>query len=194
MAKRKSEKFKRIKRSTLARYLTEVTVQESIYNINKEDEQHPMAPQSEVPTLPPTDREPGDTESVYSAQTGVTQFSGITYATDALGITQDTMFLLLDLRDPEDYALWHIKESLNFPAPNIARDKTIPELFRFKNKPDKLIVIYMEDERKGTQAAMLFFEKGYENIFLLSGGIETFLEEFPHLVEGKSVTAIQALG
>jgi hypothetical protein len=30
----------------------------------------------------------------------------------------------------------------------------------------------MNDERKGTIAAMMFFEKGYENIYLLSGGIE----------------------
>ena len=45
----------------------------------------------------------------------------------------------------------------------------------------------MEDERKGTQAAKLLFEKGYENIFLLSGGIESFLEDFPHLIEGKNV-------
>ena len=45
----------------------------------------------------------------------------------------------------------------------------------------------MNDERKGTLAAQLFFEKGYENIYLLSGGIEQFLEEFPHLVEGTSV-------
>jgi centrosomal protein CEP41 len=70
-----------------------------------------------------------------------------------LGITENTTFLLLDLRDPDEYTLWHIKESINFPAPNIARDKITPELFRFKNVPDKLIVIYMNDERKGTQAA-----------------------------------------
>ena len=104
-----------------------------------------------------------------------------------LGLTQDTKFLLLDLRDPEEYDLWRIKESLNYPAPNIGRDKMIPELFRFKNQPDKLIIIYMSDERKGTQAAQLFFEKGFENVYLLSGGIETFLEEFHHLCEGKSV-------
>ena len=77
----------------------------------------------------------------------------MTYATEMLGITNDTTFLLLDLRDPEDYALYRIKEAINFPAPNIARDKTIPELFRFKNKQDKLIVVYMSDERKGTAAA-----------------------------------------
>ena len=33
----------------------------------------------------------------------------------------------------EDYDLWRIRESINFPAPNIARDKLIPELFRFRN-------------------------------------------------------------
>ena len=30
-------------------------------------------------------------------------------------------------------------------------------------------------------------EKGYENVFLLSGGIERFLEDFYELVEGKQV-------
>jgi centrosomal protein CEP41 len=57
------------------------------------------------------------------------------------------------MRDPEDYAQFHIKESLNYPAPNIGRDKIIPELYRFKNQADKLIVIYMNDERKGTAVA-----------------------------------------
>lgn len=70
-----------------------------------------------------------------------------------LGLTQNTKFLLLDLRDPEEYDLWRIKEAINYPAPNIGRDKIIPELFRFRNQPDKLIIIYMGDERKGTQAA-----------------------------------------
>ena len=30
-------------------------------------------------------------------------------------------------------------------------------------------------------------EKGYDNVFLLSGGIEQFNEEFHHLVEGRNV-------
>lgn len=113
--------------------------------------------------------------------------SAITYATDMLGITESTKFLLLDLRDPEEYSLYRIKEALNYPAPNIARDKIIPEMFRFKNQPNKLIIVYMGDERKGTQAAQLFYEKGYENTYLLSGGIEGFLEDFPTLCEGKFI-------
>jgi len=91
-----------------------------------------------------------DTESVHSVRTGVSVGTAVTYATDMLGITANTTFLLLDLRDPDEYNMWHIKESINFPAANIARDKTIPELYRFKNAPDKLIVCYMNDERQGT--------------------------------------------
>ena len=96
----------------------------------------------------------GDQEDTRSVMTGVSiamsQVSAVTYATEMLGITQNTKFLLLDMRDPEEYQMVHIKEALNYPAPNISRDKIIPELFRFKNQPDKLIVIYMSDERKGT--------------------------------------------
>ena len=83
----------------------------------------------------------------------MTTVSAVTYATDALGITDQTSYLLLDLRDPEEYDFWRIKEAINYPAANIGRDKVIPELFRFKNATNKLIIVYMNDERKGTAAA-----------------------------------------
>jgi centrosomal protein CEP41 len=119
--------------------------------------------------------------------------SAVTYATEALGITDQTSFLLLDLREPEEYDMWRIKESINYPAANIARDKVIPELFRFKNKANKLIIVYMNDERKGCAAANLLTEKGYENVFLLSGGIDQFNEEFNFLVEGRDVPKPRSL-
>ena len=97
------------------------------------------------------------------------------------------MFLLLDLRTLEEHTAWHIKESINFPAVNIARDKTIPELFRFKNAQDKLIIIYMLDERAGVAQAALLSEKGYDNVFLLSGGCEAFLDDYADLVEGENI-------
>jgi len=117
----------------------------------------------------------------------MTGVSAVTYATEMLGLTDQTSFLLLDLRDPEEYDFWRIKESISYPAANIPRDKMIPELYRFKNKADKLIIVYMGDERKGCAAANLLCEKGYENVFLLSGGVEQFNEEFHHLVEGRNV-------
>lgn len=49
--------------------------------------------------------------------------SSVTQSTDILGITSETKFILLDLRDDEDYKKFHIKEAISFPAPNISRDK-----------------------------------------------------------------------
>lgn len=88
-----------------------------------------------------------------TSHTAVSHISAVTYATEMLGINQNTKFLLLDMRDTDDYVLYHIREAINYPAPNIGRDKIIPELYRFKNQPDKLIIIYMSDERKGTTVA-----------------------------------------
>ena len=126
-----------------------------------------------------------DNQSVVSMASAMSNATAVTYATDMIGITAQTSFLLIDLRDPEEYNLWRIKESINFPAPNIARDKMIPELFRFKNQQDKLIVVYMFDERQGTQYAQMMTEKGFENLYLLSGGCEDFLEKYSELCEGR---------
>jgi len=41
-----------------------------------------------------------------------------------------------------------------------------------KNKEDKLIILYGLDEKEGIPIAKLFNEKGYDNIYLLTGGIE----------------------
>jgi rhodanese-related sulfurtransferase len=107
-----------------------------------------------------------------------------------LGITQDTKFILLDLREEDDYKKYHIREAINFPAPNIARDKVFGSLLRFKNKADKIIVVYMDDERLGTHYSKVLHEKGFDNVYLLSGGIEKFLTAYRDLVEGTDVPTV----
>ena len=54
-----------------------------------------------------------------------------------------------------------------------------------------MIIVYLEDERIGTEVATKLVEKGFENSYLLSGGIEKFLEEFTDLVEGTNVPVPQ---
>jgi centrosomal protein CEP41 len=60
---------------------------------------------------------------------------------------------------------------------------------RFKNHTDKIIAVYMHDERNGTHYAKLLHEKGFDNVYLLSGGIDGFLESHYDLVEGTNVPA-----
>jgi centrosomal protein CEP41 len=111
VAKRKFENFKRIKISTLYKLLDEqaaMTV-ESIYNMGSDN------PEEENKAIP-------DAESVYSVATNASQVSAVTYTTEQLGITSDTKYILLDLREEDEHERYHIKESINFPAPNISRD------------------------------------------------------------------------
>lgn len=51
--------------------------------------------------------------------------------------------------------------------------------------------MYMNDERIGSQVATQMVEKGYENTYMLTGGIEQFLEEYTDLVEGDDVPTPQ---
>jgi len=48
-------------------------------------------------------------------------------------------------------------------------------IYNFKNAADKLIVIYMEDDKKWIKYAQILSNKGFDNLFLLSGGISKFM-------------------
>lgn len=171
MAKRKGELFHRIKPSTLAKLLNEAGTKESIYDLSR--------PQEES-------KDVDDSKSIFSVAHSVaaSEFSVITVNTEALGITENSEFVLLDLRDEDDYNKYHIKEAISFPAPNITRDRILPQVYRLKNQEGKFIIVYTFDERPGVEAAKKFAEKDYSNVYLLSGGIEEFCKAFPMLVEG----------
>jgi len=43
----------------------------------------------------------------------------------------------------------------------------------------------------GIPVAKLFYDKGYDNVFLISGGVEGFMKDVPELVEGKMVPSVK---
>jgi centrosomal protein CEP41 len=181
IAKRKGENFGRVKCSTLAKFLGEVHHEESVFGLVQNSEKTEL------------DKENWDAKSSTGSVLSIGQesvSSAVTCTTEMLGVTADTKFILLDLREEEDYKKWHIRESISFPAPNITRDKTFGQLLRFKNNPDKIIVVYMYDERSGTQYAKILFEKGFDNVYLLSGGVDKFYEDHNEFVEGTDLPAL----
>lgn len=54
-----------------------------------------------------------------------------------------------------------------------------------------MIIIYIDDEREGAKCGNLFAERGFDNIYLLSGGFEEFAAKFPHLLDGKKAAVYQ---
>lgn len=53
-----------------------------------------------------------------------------------------------------------------------------------------MIIIYAKDERSGIPYATLLSQKGFENIYFLSGGIEDFVENYPEFCDGTGVQQI----
>lgn len=45
----------------------------------------------------------------------------------------------------------------------------------------------MDNERKGTAVAKTLTERGFGNIYLLTGGIQSFFIEYPDLIDGNEI-------
>lgn len=48
----------------------------------------------------------------------------------------------------------------------------IREMLAYRNKPGHIIIFYDEDETVAPRVATVLVERGYENVFLLSGGLK----------------------
>ena len=179
ISKRKSEMFKRVKGSTIIKLIkaAQANQTESIYNLGS----------GEPNINQPQEDQKDDSKSITSQQTAksnITNVTAVTYATEMLGNLSDIDFIILDLREACDYERIHLKEAISFPAVNISRDKFTHQLIMMKNKPGKMIILYHNDERNGIPYANNFFQKGYDNVYFLSGGIEEFAKNFPEHLEG----------
>lgn len=160
VAKKKGELFRRIKPSTLFKLINQEEKSESIYNWKRPE------------------------DDAVSQASG---YTSVTIKTEQLPVGIETDFLLIDLREPDEYEKYHIKEALNFPGTRIKQDKYIPQLYQYKNKENKIIVLYHFEEKPGIDYTVQLFEKGYDNLFLLNGGVEGFGQEIPEGLEGKDV-------
>lgn len=90
-------------------------------------------------------------------------------------------FLLLDVRDREQYDRCHIVGANSYPIAMLSRhmDNYIKEMWEYKNAPGKMIILYDEDERTASHAATIMCQRGFENLFMLSGGLKIISKKFP---------------
>lgn len=121
IAKRRSEVFSRIGRRGLVELLKIDSNTESIYNMGGESSF-------------PTDMDNSDNRSQFTSitnQTGVSIRTSKTMKTNYYEINPDTDFILLDLREPEEWEEYRIVESINFPEPLLYRDKFLPIIYQY---------------------------------------------------------------
>lgn len=95
----------------------------------------------------------------------------------------DTMcpYLLIDLRDKDDFAKCHIRGAHNFPHTRLSRatNSFTPDIHAYMNKEGKIIIAYDEDESHYESSATTMVQRGIDNLFVLSGGLRVMAEKFP---------------
>ncbi|XP_071313469.1 centrosomal protein of 41 kDa [Trachinotus anak] len=103
----------------------------------------------------------------------------------------DCPYLLLDVRDRDQYEGCHIISAQSFPIAMLSRTMNpyTREVLEYKNAAGKIIIVYDEDERIASQAATIMCERGFENLFMLSGGLKVIAQKFP---EGMTTGSIPA--
>ena len=79
-------------------------------------------------------------------------------------MAQETGYIILDVRRPDEYAAGHIPNAINVPNESIGTDE-IPEL---PNK-DQLIMVYCRSGRRSKEAAEKLVKLGYTNIVEFGG-------------------------
>uniref|UniRef100_UPI00398ED152 centrosomal protein of 41 kDa isoform X2 n=1 Tax=Pristiophorus japonicus TaxID=55135 RepID=UPI00398ED152 len=101
----------------------------------------------------------------------------------------DCPYLLLDVRDRDAYDQCHIIGAYSYPIAMLSRTMNpyTKEVLEYKNASGKIILLYDEDERIASQAATTLCERGFENLFMLSGGLKVVAQMFPEGVTTGSI-------
>lgn len=86
--------------------------------------------------------------------------------------SDDGGLLVLDVRDSDEFDRCHIRQAKSYPKQLIAHDKISAELYTFKTKLSKRLVIYDGDDKSTAKVATMLVEKGFANVYALSGGFE----------------------
>lgn len=107
----------------------------------------------------------------------------VTYSQDSKP-SYDKPYLILDVRDREDFEVFRLMQSRSYPYSYVRQDRIHPELANFRNKEAHLIIIVCKDDRIGADVAKTLVDRGADNVFLLSCSVSEFAEEYPAFAEG----------
>jgi len=90
-------------------------------------------------------------------------------------------FLLLDVREPDEFMRSHLVYSDTYQHIRLNRafDYETKEMLRLKNRPGAIIVLYDDDESLASRCATTLTQRGYDNVFLLSGGMRVAKMKYP---------------
>jgi centrosomal protein CEP41 len=94
--------------------------------------------------------------------------------------------LILDTREEDEFRTCHITGSIHYPLQKIVRGDISINLHMMRLKqPGKHLVVYGLDDKYSIPAGTCLAQKGWEEVLVLSGGLEEFAIKYPGLVTGS---------
>ena len=99
-------------------------------------------------------------------------------------IYENSPFLLIDTQFSEDYEKCHIRPAINYDPAELSRvmNPYNPLLLKYINKPDKIIVVYDQNEESAVRVVTNLAERNVSNVFLLSGGLKLIANRDLHVL------------
>lgn len=83
----------------------------------------------------------------------------------------DEKYVFVDIRNPREYANFHIESAVNVPMQRVLDDEYIDAL-----KNDRIKVLYSEESIDADQVRLLLTQYGYDNLMVLQGGAKYWKE------------------
>jgi rhodanese-related sulfurtransferase len=83
----------------------------------------------------------------------------------------DDNHVFVDLRNPREYANFHVQGAINVPMQRVLDDEYIPYL-----KDNRIKILYSENSIDANQVRLLLTQYGYENLMVLQGGANFWKE------------------
>jgi len=65
------------------------------------------------------------------------------------------------------------------------QDQITPDLYAFKQASNKKLVVYDTDDKTTSEVATLLVNKGWCNVFSLTGGFEETVATYAEICEGQ---------
>ena len=99
-------------------------------------------------------------------------------------VNKDPLLQLIDVRDPQQYEKFSLPNALNIPLGNILADDWADYL----DQDIKINVFYSNGTQDATEAWMITRQLGYENNYVLQGGLNYWAETIMNPTAPKSTS------
>uniref|UniRef100_A0A803Y9R3 Centrosomal protein 41 n=1 Tax=Meleagris gallopavo TaxID=9103 RepID=A0A803Y9R3_MELGA len=187
---RKDELFKRLKVTTFAQLVVQVaslsdeTLEVTNEEIHKLEDGNSAASDADAELTVGTNGK----GSPNGTPPSPVLFINNTGAGESYRSTLQSLISGVDVRDRDAYDQCHIIGAYSYPITMLSRamNPYTNSILEYKNAHGKIIILYDDDERLASQAATTMCERGFENLFMLSGGLKVLAQKVPEgLVTGS---------